>query len=404
MDKAVQERRASRKYDILLFGANGYTGSLTAEYITRHLPTNLRWVIAGRSWSKLERLATKLKDLDPERVQPEIEAVSFDDLAHLDSVVKNSKVCISVVLYWQVGEQIVKSCLDNRTDYIDVAEDIPLLRTFVDKYHEAAANASIALIHLCGVFAGPQDLLTWAATRELAQKTSLKTKELVFSLTEFEAGVSGGTVSSLLAESTYDPKVVGETRQAWVLSPIKRPQTSAPANFLGLRKDPTLGLLSDSSFAAEESRALVHRTIRPNFRYNEYNKVSSVVDGIFRKLTRPFLRIALNFSPSRRILGLFFPKPGEGPDIEKERKSRLKFETVAIADTSSDDAPRAYAKFSYPSGGYHTTALFLAQGAASLLYTRNLVSQRTGGCLTPAMLGEDLWRRIREAGAVLVRN
>lgn len=143
MDRVVEERRKSRKYDILLLGATGYTGLLTAEYIVRHLPVDLKWAIAGRSKSKLEGLSNKLKDLDPERVQPgkqslttplgythhtestkkdyiEIEVVAFDDSSQLGSVVKNSKVCISVVLYWQVGEVVVKSCIENGTDYIDV--------------------------------------------------------------------------------------------------------------------------------------------------------------------------------------------------------------------------------------------------------------------------------------------
>ncbi|KAI1475364.1 hypothetical protein K445DRAFT_219923 [Daldinia sp. EC12] len=414
MDSVVEERRRSRKYDILLLGATGYTGSLTAEHIVRHLPVDLKWAIAGRSKSKLESLASKLKELDPERVQPEIEVVKFDDPRQLGSVVKNSKVCISVVLYWQVGEVVVKSCIENGTDYIDVAGDIPLLRTFIDQYHEAALDARIALIHLCGVFTGPQDLLTWAAARELAQKVSQKTKELVFSLTEFEADVSGGTASSMLAESTYDSQSLKEAKEPWVLSPTKRPQTSAPTNFLNMRKDSTLGLLSGSSFSAEQNRALVHRTwallqdtdqaYGPNFEYNEYIKVSSAVDGIIRLLTLVLVRGALKFGPSRRLLGLVLPKPGEGPDVEKERASRIKFEAIATADTGSNPVPRAYASFSYPSGSYHTTALFLAQGAASLLYTRNLANHVPGGCLTPAFLGEDLWKRLQNAGAVLRVN
>jgi len=62
--------RESRKYDIVLLGANGYTGALTAEHIVRHLPTNLRWALAGRSGTKLEALAGKLKSLNPDRLQP----------------------------------------------------------------------------------------------------------------------------------------------------------------------------------------------------------------------------------------------------------------------------------------------------------------------------------------------
>ena len=59
-----------RPYELVLLGANGYTGRVTAEHIAMHLPTDLRWAIAGRSESKLSDLAQKLKALNPDRVQP----------------------------------------------------------------------------------------------------------------------------------------------------------------------------------------------------------------------------------------------------------------------------------------------------------------------------------------------
>ncbi|KAI0378504.1 Saccharopine dehydrogenase-domain-containing protein [Hypomontagnella monticulosa] len=408
----VRERRETRKYDILLLGATGYTGALTAEYVVQQLPTDLKWAIAGRSRAKLEALAKKLKDLDPERLQPEIEVVSLDNSAQLDAVIKSSKVCISVVLYWQVGEVVVKSCVENGTDYIDVAGDIPLLRTCVDKYHEAAVKAEVALIHLCGVFAAPQDLLTWATVRKLAQKTSRKTKEVVFANTEAELEPSGGTVDSLMAESSYDPQILQESRQPWALSPVEGSQPAMSTNSLGLRRDPVLGLLSASSFGFGEDRALVHRTwglfngtdqaYGPNFQYYEFDKASSTIGGLLSMLNTAILHTLLKFSLLRTIAKLFFPKPGEGPDIEKSRHSRIKFEAVAIAEADGDaNPPRAYASFSYPSGGYHATALFLTQAAASLLYTRNLEGGYKGGCLTPAFLGGDLLSRVQAAGAVI---
>jgi short subunit dehydrogenase-like uncharacterized protein len=63
-------RNIDREYDIVLIGATGYTGALTAEHIVEHLPTNLKWAIAGRSQGKLETLAARLKKLNPDRVQP----------------------------------------------------------------------------------------------------------------------------------------------------------------------------------------------------------------------------------------------------------------------------------------------------------------------------------------------
>ncbi|OTA52450.1 hypothetical protein K449DRAFT_457079 [Hypoxylon sp. EC38] len=406
MSALVDERRKTRKYDILLLGATGYTGSLTAEHIVRHLPTSLKWAIAGRSRSKLETLARKLKDLDPDRLQPGKE---------LDSVVKDSKVCVSVVLYWQVGEVVVQSCVENGTDYLDVAGDIPLLRTFVEKYHDMAVKADVALIHLCGVFTGPQDLLTWASVRELARRTSRKTREVIVSFVEFELSPSGGTVSSLIAENTYDHQALEQARQPWVLSPVEGIQTSLSTNFLGMRRDHILGLLSGSSISADQNRALVHRTwglfretdqdYGPNFQYNEYNKASSTVAALLGVLNTVFLNFIMKINLLKRVAKMFLPPPGEGPDIEKTRHSPVKFEAVAIADSTDDtEPPRAYASFSYPSGAYHTTALFLAQGAASLLYSRTLAGNFSGGCLTPAFLGDDLLERLQEAGATIHIN
>lgn len=132
-------RKESRKYDIVIIGATGYTGVLTAEYLASNLPKDTKWAIAGRSRNKLEALAKKLKDLNPDRSQPgtrkgsdnqlayintitAVEIVSFNDRNQVDILVGNAKVCISVVTYWKesVGEVIVQACIEKRTDYLDV--------------------------------------------------------------------------------------------------------------------------------------------------------------------------------------------------------------------------------------------------------------------------------------------
>ncbi|KAI1774448.1 hypothetical protein F4818DRAFT_82855 [Hypoxylon cercidicola] len=205
-------------------------------------------------------------------------------------------------------------------------------------------------------------------------------------------------------------RLLEQARQPWVLSPTEGPQTSASTNFLGIRQEPVLGLLSASSFSAEENRALVHRTwgllnstsygYGSNFQYNEYDKVSSAAIGLFHMVSAVLLDAMLKFRPVRSIAKVFIIAPGEGPDVEKTRHSRVKFEAVAIANSNDGgDPPRAYASFLYLSGAYHTTALFLAQGAASLLYTRSLEGQVVGGCLTLAFLGADLIERVQETGA-----
>ena len=75
---------SDRQYELVLLGANGYTGRVTAGYITTHLPTDLRWAIAGRSESKLSDLAKELRALNPDRLQPgELGSTAGDNLLTL---------------------------------------------------------------------------------------------------------------------------------------------------------------------------------------------------------------------------------------------------------------------------------------------------------------------------------
>ncbi|KAF4944449.1 hypothetical protein F66182_18663, partial [Fusarium sp. NRRL 66182] len=80
-----------REYEIVLFGATGYTGKLTAHHIARNLPTNLKWAIAGRSNIKLDVLAAELKNISRDRLQPGIEIVDVEDKAQLTALVARAK-------------------------------------------------------------------------------------------------------------------------------------------------------------------------------------------------------------------------------------------------------------------------------------------------------------------------
>ena len=128
---------ASRPYDILLVGATGYTGALTAEHIAAHLPRDLKWAIAGRSREKLEKLAGKLRDIDPEReapgmctlyelvqetaakATPAIEVVQLGR-KEVGGLVARVKVCICVVgVYPTQGEVVIEACVAQGTHYVD---------------------------------------------------------------------------------------------------------------------------------------------------------------------------------------------------------------------------------------------------------------------------------------------
>lgn len=129
---------AERQYELVLFGATGYTGKLCAEHIITHLPTDLRWAVAGRSASKLSAVLEELQHLNPDRLQPgtsqedfslgiwtdfprsgiETAALTTEDLNRL---ARKTRLLINTVgPYHLYSTPVVEACAKNGTHYLDV--------------------------------------------------------------------------------------------------------------------------------------------------------------------------------------------------------------------------------------------------------------------------------------------
>lgn len=264
----------------------------------------------------------------------------------------------------------------------------------------------------CGNFSAFQDLLVWLSVNELAKASSLKTKEVVLSVLSMPAHPSGGTVKSMLGRTRLDEKTTRESQGPWYLSPVKGQQyLSDDSNAFGIRHDPVLGYLSPSSLSNLQNRAVVHRTwglldggnyYGQNFRYSEYNRVSSTIAGVMDILKSKGIELMFTLPPLRAILKMIMPKPGDGPDVEKEKNAVVDMEAVASADSEEGSTiPKVHVRLRFSGGPYTATAAFLAQGAASLLYTKKLEGGIEAGCLTPAFLGADLLERMKTVGAEL---
>lgn len=110
----------SWEYDVLLLGASGYTGKLCARHITFHLPTDLRWAVAGRNAVKLKALVGALRDLNRDRRQPDIQAVQLTSI-ELDALAKKTKVLLNTIgPYHLYSTPVVEACATNGTHYLDV--------------------------------------------------------------------------------------------------------------------------------------------------------------------------------------------------------------------------------------------------------------------------------------------
>ena len=173
-----------------------------------------------------------------------------------------------------------------------------------------------------------------------------------------------------------------------------------------MRQDPDLGSLAASSIGAWQNRAVVHRTwgllddgnlYGKNFQYNEYNKHGTLA-GIGERLSNALLWKLLGISAFRSLAKRFLPAPGEGPDLEAQKKGRIELQAVAIADEETEHPRRALGKLTFSGGSYAITGAWLAQGAATILYNPDLVRSIGGGFVTPAVLGQTFIDRAESGG------
>ncbi|ETI27118.1 hypothetical protein G647_09800 [Cladophialophora carrionii CBS 160.54] len=418
---------ANRQYDIILLGATGYTGKLTAEYITTNLPTSIKWAVAGRNQSKLSALVNELKSLNSTRSPPDIITVGNLTTPDLTPVVKKTKVFLNTVgPYHLYSTPVVEACAQQGTHYLDVTGETPWVRDIIVKYEETAKKTGAIIIPEVGVESAPSDLVAYIATRLIRKVWDCGVMDVVASVHELKSsGPSGGTLATGLGLADhYSAKQMKEClTNPFVLSPTRiRPYTENtiyPPNpepntyhrtgmqkLTGVWKYPRLGCLA-TSITAKPNEAIVHRSagLTPyfygfNFSYEEYMAVGSPVVGFLIHIAISLFAFLLAFPPTRALIKAFSKySPGSGPSKESTKGDVFELRAVAVAEQLAKQPRKALATFRWEGGIYHLTALLLAEAAMVILTKEEKVKKDHGaGILTPSCLGDDYLDRLGDVG------
>ena len=186
-----------RELDIVLLGATGYTGKLTAEHITTALPTNIKWAIAGRSESKLNSLASELKSLNSQSTPPSIITTTLT-APELESLAKKTRVLINVIgPYHLYSSPVVTACAKNGTHYIDATGETPWVKEMILAHEAAAKSSGAILIPEMGIESAPSDLIAFKAVQLIRKVWDCGTMDMVASVHELTtSGASGGTLAT----------------------------------------------------------------------------------------------------------------------------------------------------------------------------------------------------------------
>src|SRR3954454_18447278 len=157
---------AERAHDVALFGATGFTGGLTAEYLVRNAPGGTRLALAGRNREKLERLRERLGgDNEPALIQADVEEPgSIRELAEASRV-----VITTVGPSLSYGEPLVAACAEAGSDYLDLTGEPEFVdRTYV-RHHARALESGARLVHACGFDSIPHDLGAYFTVKQLPE-------------------------------------------------------------------------------------------------------------------------------------------------------------------------------------------------------------------------------------------
>lgn len=396
-----------RAYDIVLFGASGFTGRLVAEYLSLHA-RGIRWAIAGRSRAKLDTVA---RDLELGS-NVGIVLCDVERPAELETMAKMTRVvCTTVGPYAKYGKDLATACAEHGTHYCDLTGEVPFIRWSIDVNHVRARETGARIVHCAGFDSIPSDL----GVLVLADHAGEPLTQVDYVLESARGGISGGTIASLLdvlAEAAGDPSLRRMLADPYALSP-DRPNDLGldPNEGFGIAWNDELGCYVGPFLMAPINTRVVRRSnALSNFRYGRhfrYSESMRIPGG------RAGLPLAVAFSAgyasmaaalvvpvSRRFIVRYLPSPGEGPS--KATRDTGNFAVRIVGRTESGRRVEARVQGTNDPG-YGETAKMLGETALAL--SHESFASTEGGVLTPAAaLGMALVERLRGAGMTFAAN
>jgi short subunit dehydrogenase-like uncharacterized protein len=236
----MSNRTVDRSYDLVLFGATGFAGGLTAEYLARPLPPEARWALVGRNPAKLREVRDRLAEARPTGANVEVLVADATDGDSLCEVAESTRVVATTVgPYLEHGEPLVAACAAAGTDYVDLTGEPEFVDRMHLAHHATAVRTGARIVHACGFDSAPHDLGVLFTRRQLLDAVPVTIRDVVRS----NAMISGGTFHSALGQFARirhmrevmkqrrraEPRPEGRLARAKSARPPARPQPRALA-------------------------------------------------------------------------------------------------------------------------------------------------------------------------------
>lgn len=380
-----------REFDIVVYGATGYTGRLVAEHLVREYGRRAdgpKWAMAGRSEDKLTEVR---EEIGAPSTTPMIVA-DASDVFGLETMCKRAKVVLSTVGPYQLyGDALVEACVKTGTDYADLCGEPAWMAEKIAQHHEAAKASGARICFSSGFDSIPFDLGVLMLQKEAQARNGSPAPRVRGRVRAMQGTFSGGTAASLgatMKAAMRNPKIIGQLRDPFALTPgfagPDQPSGMVP------RYEEDLGKWAAPFVMAPINTKNVHRTnflrghpYGRDFRYDEMVLTSpgdagkAAADAMVELMKNPF--------------GAKPPKPGEGP-TKTERENGF-YDILFVGEWPDGKRIRYSVKGKFDPG-YGSTSRMLGETGMALLE-----STAEGGVGTPgSFLGETLVKRLRDHG------
>ena len=377
--------KTKAEFDIIVYGASGFTGRLVAEYLAKR--GIKRWAMAGRSAAKL----AEVRDLiGAPKDTPLVEADASAPET-LTAMCNRARVIITTVGPYQLyGPELVKACAETGTDYVDLCGEPAWMRHMIDAHDETAKRSGARIVFSLGFDSIPFDLGVWFLQQEAIRQNGAPAPRVKGRVRKMQGGASGGTIASLtetMKAAAKDLSIVGLLRSPFALTPdFEGP--SQPSGMIP-EYDSATGTWAAPFVMAPINTKNVHRSnfllghpYGTDFTYDEMMMTTigdagkAIAEGIATAL-----KSANPFGEGPQ------PKPGEGPSAE-EREAGF-YDILFIGEYPDGKSIRASVKGDRDPG-YGSTSKMIAESALTLLEV-----DTPGGVVTPgAIMAKPLIARL----------
>lgn len=407
-----------REFDIVVYGATGFVGKLTAEYLAR-AGRDARIALAGRS---AERLLAVRDTLGESAQSWPIVVADASSPSTLNAMAAQTQVVVTTVgPYTRYGLPMVAACAAAGTDYADLTGEAMFMRNSIDLYHKQALDTGARIVHACGFDSIPSDLSVYALYRQAQADGTGELRDTDFVLRSMAGGVSGGTVASMMEvmrTASTDPEARRAMDDPYTLTTDRGAEPEfGPQPDLAWRRGsdiaPELAGVWTGAFVmaaantriVRRSNALQDWAYGRKFRYAETISLGSSFAAPVAAAMATGANVALfglgtryfRFLP-QRIVQRITPKPGTGPSERAREHGHYKVETY----TNTTAGARYVATMSQQGDpGYKATSVLLGESGLALALDRDRLSDLRGVLTPAAAMGDALLARFPAAGVSL---